>query len=108
MCAGFAGKFVATNWRRDGVLKHTLPLNLFARLGFTGHHWKTAWHLRGLSGLAGAAFFLKEMHNLIENHRNQNYSAHDDEIPIVIRPPDAADAVGVGVADLKNCKAILD
>ena len=48
------------------------------------------------------------MDNLVKNHRDENHRAHDYEIPVVIRPPDAANALGIGVADLKYRKAVLD
>ena len=57
---------------------------------------------------AGAAGGLHDVHDLVEDDGDEDDGADDDERPVGVEPPDAADAVGVGVVHLEHVDAVVD
>src|SRR5438477_12325442 len=78
---------------------------------FGGDHFETGRRgggARQRAGFAGSALGLNDVNQLVENDRDQNHRADDDESPVVIQPPDSADAAGIGAEPLEHVNAVVD
>ena len=59
------------------------------------------------AGLARAALRLDDVNQLVEDHRDQNDRADDDEGPVVIQAPDSSDAPRVGSLRVEPERSLL-
>ena len=62
----------------------------------------------GGASAAGAALHLDDVCDLVDDHREKNDRADDDEVPVGVQAPDALRSIGRAVLELEHVNAIVD